>query len=153
MSEPRSVARLIDRDFGLIISARLLRAFGFGMSAVLIGLVLEGHGFNPGAIGLVLTLGLLSAAIGGVVAAGLASRIGRRWTLAGAGLLMAITGADLTLATSPILLAHGGCHHLRGRHEEELGLGVHETPDQPRARDPIDIRICARDPLHLVISN
>ncbi|TMG28122.1 MAG: hypothetical protein E6H93_13480, partial [Chloroflexi bacterium] len=72
MSEPRSVARLIDRDFGLIIIARLLRAFGFGMSAVLIGLVLEGHGFNPGAIGLVLTLGLLSAAIGGVVAAGLA---------------------------------------------------------------------------------
>src|SRR5438876_740015 len=33
------------------------------MSAVLIGLVLEGHGFNPGAIGLVLTLGLLSAAL------------------------------------------------------------------------------------------
>ena len=121
MSEPRSVARLIDRDFALIIVARLLRAFGFGMSAVLIGLVLEGHGFNPGAIGLVLTLGLLSAAIGGVVAAGLASRIGRRWTLAGAGLLMAITGADLTLATSPILLALAALTGMLGAANVDFG--------------------------------
>jgi len=121
VSEPRSVARLIDRDFGLIIIARLLRAFGFGMSAVLIGLVLEGHGFNPGAIGLVLTLGLLSAAIGGVVAAGLASRIGRRWTLAGAGLLMAITGADLSLATSPILLALAALTGMLGAANVDFG--------------------------------
>src|SRR5438105_6874576 len=91
------------------------------MSAVLIGLVLEGHGFNPGAIGLVLTLGLLSAAIGGVVAAGLASRIGRRWTLAGAGLLMAITGADLTLATSPVLLALAALTGMLGAANVDFG--------------------------------
>lgn len=94
----------MDRDFALILSARLLRAFGFGMAAVLIGLQLERRGLGPGAIGIVLTIGLLSAAIGGLVAAALASRVGRRWTLAGAGLLMALAGADLVLATTPLLL-------------------------------------------------
>jgi len=119
--EPGSIAALIDRDFALIIAARLLRAFGFGMSAVLIGLLLEERGLNPGAIGLVLTLGLLSAAVGGVIAAALASRIGRRWTLAGAGLLMAIAGADLTLATSPIVLGLAALTGMLGAANVDFG--------------------------------
>src|SRR3982074_3489873 len=94
----------MSRDFALILAARLLRAFGFGLAAVLIGLHLERRGLSAGAIGLVLTLGLLSAAIAGVIAAGLSSRIGRRYTLAGAGILMAIAGFDLALANSPLLL-------------------------------------------------
>ena len=121
MPEPGSIAALIDRDFALIIAARLLRAFGFGMSAVLIGLLLEERGLNPGAIGLVLTLGLLSAAIGGVIAAALASRIGRRWTLAGAGLLMAIAGADLSLATSPIVLGLAALTGMLGAANVDFG--------------------------------
>lgn len=121
MPEPRRVPALIDRDFALIIVARLLRAFGFGMSAVLIGLLLEGRGLRPGAIGLVLTLGLLSAAVGGVVAAALASRIGRRWTLAGAGLLMAIAGADLTLATSPVVLGLAALTGMLGAANVDFG--------------------------------
>jgi len=119
--EPGSIAALIDRDFALILAARLLRAFGFGMSAVLIGLLLEERGLNPGAIGLVLTLGLLSAAIGGVIAAALASRIGRRWTLAGAGLLMAIAGADLSLATSPIVLGLAALTGMLGAANVDFG--------------------------------
>jgi MFS family permease len=86
-------------DFALILSARLLRAFGFGMAAVLVGLHLERRGLSAGAIGLVLTVGLLSAAIAGVVAASISSRIGRRYTLASAGLLMTIAGVDLALAS------------------------------------------------------
>src|SRR2546426_565518 len=82
----------MSRDFALILAARLLRAFGFGLAAVLVGLHLERRGLSPGAIGLVLTIGLLSAAISGVVAAALSSRIGRRYTLAGAGGLRAIAG-------------------------------------------------------------
>ncbi|TMC31837.1 MAG: MFS transporter [Chloroflexi bacterium] len=121
MPEPGSIAALIDRDFALILAARLLRAFGFGMSAVLIGLLLEERGLNPGAIGLVLTLGLLSAAIGGVIAAALASRIGRRWTLAGAGLLMAIAGADLSLATSPIVLGLAALTGMLGAANVDFG--------------------------------
>ena len=121
MSEPRRVRALIDRDFALILVARMLRAFGFGMSAVVIGLVLEGRGMNPGAIGLVLTLSLLSAAVGGGIAAALASRIGRRWTLAGAGLLMAIAGADLALATSPIVLALAALTGMLGAANVDFG--------------------------------
>jgi len=119
--EPGSIAALIDRDFALILAARLLRAFGFGMSAVLIGLLLEERGLNPGAIGLVLTLGLLSAAVGGVIAAALASRIGRRWTLAGAGLLMAIAGADLSLATSPMVLGLAALTGMLGAANVDFG--------------------------------
>src|SRR5437870_8108998 len=98
------VAQLIARDFALILAARLLPIFGFGMAAVLVGLHLERRGLSAGAIGVVLTIGLLSAAISGVLAAALASRIGRRATLACAGMLMTIAGADLALATSPVLL-------------------------------------------------
>src|SRR2546428_6708112 len=94
----------MSRDFALILGARLLRAFGFGLAAVLVGLHLERRGLSPGAIGLVLTIGLLSAAIAGVIAAAVSSRIGRRYTLAGAGVLMAIASLDLALADSPVLL-------------------------------------------------
>src|SRR4029077_12311978 len=69
------VSFLMSRDFALILAARLLRAFGFGLAAVLIGLHLERRGLSAGAIGLVLTIGLLSAAIAGVIAAALSSRI------------------------------------------------------------------------------
>src|SRR2546428_10035696 len=93
----------MSRDFALILAARLLRAFGFGLAAVLVGLHLERRGLSPGAIGLVLTIGLLSAAISGVVAAALSSRIGRRYTLAGAGRLMGIAGIELRVPNSPRL--------------------------------------------------
>ena len=75
------------------------------MSAVLIGLQLERLGFSATMIGLVLTVAVLSAAITGLAGAALASRIGRRSTLALSGLLMALTGADLALASAPNMLA------------------------------------------------
>ena len=111
----------MSRDFGLILAARLLRAFGFGLAAVLIGLHLERRGLSPGAIGLVLTIGLLSAAIAGVVAAAVSSRIGRRYTLAGAGVLMAIAGVDLALANSPVLLAVAAATGMLGAASVDLG--------------------------------
>jgi len=88
---------------------------------VLIGLLLEARGLNPTAIGLLLTLGLLSAAVGGVIAAGLASRIGRRWTLAGAGLLMAVAGADLALASSPLVLGLAALTGMLGAANVDFG--------------------------------
>jgi len=74
------------------------------MSAVLIGLHLERLGLSAGGIGLILTIALLSAAVTGLAAANLSSRIGRRYTLALAGILMAVTGADLAVASSPVLI-------------------------------------------------
>jgi MFS family permease len=109
------------RDFALILSARLLRALGFGMAAVLVGLHLERRGLSAGAIGLVLTVGLLSAAIAGVIAASISSRIGRRYTLAGAGLLMTIAGIDLALANSPVLLGIAAATGMLGAASVDLG--------------------------------
>src|SRR3984893_4405920 len=111
----------MSRDFLFILAARLLRAFGFGLAAVLIGLHLERRGLSAGAIGLVLTVGLLSAAIAGVIAAALSSRIGRRYTLAGAGLLMSIAGVDLALANSPRLVGAAPAPGMLGAASVDLG--------------------------------
>ena len=109
------------RDLRLILSARLLRAGAFGMSAVVIGLHLQRRGLSSTAIGLILTIGLLSAAIGGVLAAALSSRIGRRRTLAIAGGLMALAGFDLAIATSPIILALAAVTGMLGAANVDFG--------------------------------
>jgi len=111
----------VTRDFALILAARLLRAFGFGTAAVLVGLHLERHGLTASVIGLVLSIGLLSAAIAGVIAATLSASIGRRNTLALAGLLMAFTGADLALANSPLLLGLAAVTGMLGAASVDLG--------------------------------
>jgi MFS family permease len=111
----------MNRDFALVLSARLLRAFGFGTAAVLVGLVLERRGLSPGLIGLVLTVGLLSAALWGLIAAVVSARIGRRLTLALTGVLMAVAGVDLALATSPILLGLAGATGMLGAASVDLG--------------------------------
>jgi MFS family permease len=74
------------------------------MSAVVLGIHLQGLGFDARFIGVLLTVGLLSAALAAVAAAWISARIGRRATLATTGALMAIAGADLALARSPALL-------------------------------------------------
>src|SRR3984893_18549552 len=111
----------MSRDFALILEARLLRAFGFGMAAVLVGLHLAHRGLSASVIGLVLSLGLLSAAIAGVIAATLSARIGRRNTLALAGLLMAFAGFDLALANSPLLLSLAAVTGMLGAASVDLG--------------------------------
>src|SRR6266852_1521363 len=111
----------MSRDFALILAARLLRAFGFGLAAVLIGLHLERRGLSAGAIGLVLTIGLLSAAIAGVIAAALSSRICRRYPLASAGVLMAIAGLDVALANAPLSLGVAAAPGMLGAASVDLG--------------------------------
>lgn len=109
------------RDFWLIVSARMLRAFGFGMSAVLVGLYLERRGLSATAIGFTLTAGLLSGALFGLAAAAASARIGRRWTLAIAGILMTLTGIDLAVATAPWLLGLAGVTGMLGAASVDLG--------------------------------
>ena len=111
----------MSRDFALILAARLLRAFGFGMAAVLIGLHLERLGLTAGVIGLVLSIGLLSAAIAGVIVATLSASIGRRTTLAIAGVLMALAGLALALAHSPLLVGLAAITGMLGAASVDLG--------------------------------
>src|SRR6202022_2772086 len=111
----------MSRDFALILAARLLRAFGFGMAAVLVGLHLERRGLSASVIGLVLSIGLLSAAITGLIAATLSASIGRRNTLALAGVLMAFAGIDLALSNSPLLLGLAAVTGILGAASVDLG--------------------------------
>jgi MFS family permease len=108
-------------DRALLLGARGLRAFGFGFSAVLIGIYLEGRGLSPGLIGLTLGLGLAAASLSGLASASLAARIGRRRALSIAGLLMALTGVDLALATRPELLVVAGLTGMLGAAGVDLG--------------------------------
>jgi MFS family permease len=112
---------MVNRDFLLILLARVLRAFGFGVAAVLVGLHLERRGLSAGAIGVTLTIGLLAGALFGLVAAAAAARIGRRWTLALAGVLMAVTGIDLALASAPWLLGLAGITGMLGAASIDVG--------------------------------
>ncbi|TAN31896.1 MFS transporter [bacterium] len=105
----------------LLLAARGLRAFGFGFSAVLIGVHLERRGVSPALIGLTLGAGLAAASLSGLGAAALSARLGRRRTLAVAGALMAATGLDLALATQPWLLAASGVTGMLGAASIDLG--------------------------------
>ena len=111
----------MSRDLLLILVARLLRACAFGMSAVVLGLQLERLGLSSAEIGVVLTIGLLSAAVGGVIAAAVSARIGRRATLAIAGALMALAGIDLAIASAPALLALAAATGMLGAANVDFG--------------------------------
>lgn len=105
----------------LLLAARGLRAFGFGFSAVLIGVYLEGRGLSAGLIGLTLGLGLAAASLSGLASASLAARFGRRRALSTSGVLMALTGLDLALASQPALLVAAGLTGMLGAASVDLG--------------------------------
>lgn len=108
-------------DYRLLLVSRVLRSFGFGFVAVLLGFYLEHRGLSPQAIGLVLAIGLLTGSIYGLPLAAIAGRVGRRAVLAGVGVLMAITGIDLGLATQPWLLMLAGATGMLGAASVDLG--------------------------------
>lgn len=108
-------------DRALLLAARGLRAFGFGFSAVLIGVHLERRGLSPGLIGLTLGVGLAAASLSGLATARFAARFGRRRALAIAGLLMTLTGLDLAIATQPSLLVAAGLTGMLGVASVDLG--------------------------------
>jgi MFS family permease len=100
---------------------RLLRAFGFGFAAVLIGLHLERRGLPPALIGLVITVGLAAASLNGLLLALFSNQIGRRRALAVTGLLMAAGGLDLALARPAWLLVLAGTTGMLGTAGSDYG--------------------------------
>ena len=108
-------------DRALLLGARGLRAFGFGFAAVIIGVHLEKRGLPPGLIGLTVGLGLAAASLSGLASASLAAIVGRRATLAVSGILMALTGLVLALATQPALLVVSGLTGMLGAASVDLG--------------------------------
>lgn len=108
-------------DRALLFSARGLRAFGFGFSAVLVGIHLEQRGLTPALIGLTLGIGLAASSLAGLASVSLAARIGRRRTLAVVGVGMTVTGLDLGLATQPAVLVLAGVTGMLGAASADLG--------------------------------
>jgi len=111
----------LSRDYRLLLIARVLRGFGFGFMAVVLGLYLEHRGLRPAAIGAVLALGLLTASLYGLPAAAVAARVGRRPVLVGIGLLMALSGVDLAEAGPTWLLALAAATGMLGAASVDLG--------------------------------
>jgi MFS family permease len=85
---------------------------------------------------------VLAAALSGLPLAALASTLGRRPVLIATGLLMAITGVDLALATQPALVVLAGATGMLGASGADLGpfLAIEQAaltesvPDQRRNR-------------------
>jgi MFS family permease len=91
-------------DAWLIVLMRGLRAFAYGMLAVLLGLTLNQAGLTPAAIGALITVSLAGDVLGTYVIGLFADQWGRRRTLALLALLMAATGLVFGLTTSYALL-------------------------------------------------
>jgi MFS family permease len=92
-------------DAWLIIGARGLRSFGYGLLAVLLGVALSRAGFSPAAIGVLITVSLAGDFCSTYLIGLFADRWGRRRTLAILALLMAATGAVFGLTDLyPVLL-------------------------------------------------
>jgi MFS family permease len=108
-------------DYRLLLATRVLRAAAFGMAAVLIGIHLDRRGLGPTAIGVVLGAGSLAGALLGLGFAWLAVRTGRRAALALAGVLMAVAGVDVALASTLPLLLVGALTGMLGAAQPDLG--------------------------------
>lgn len=108
-------------DFLILLVARVLRAFGFGFAAVLLGVQLERRGLSPPQIGLTLALSLAAASVYGLVLALASNRLGRRRTLALTGLLMAAGGLDLAFAVPVWLLVASGLTGMLGSAGADYG--------------------------------
>src|SRR6266568_4005991 len=92
-------------DARLILVMRGLRSIAYGLLAVILGVVLAGEGFEPAAIGILITVSLVGDMVGTYVIGLVTDTWGRRHTLALLSLLMAGTGLIFGLMTSyPVLL-------------------------------------------------
>jgi MFS family permease len=95
--------RTHDRE--LIMSARGLRSFAYGMLSVILAVALTSEGFDPFAIGFLITVSLIGDLVGTYVAGVYADRWGRRKMLVCLALLMTATGLVFGLTDAyPVLL-------------------------------------------------
>ena len=92
------------RDRLILYAAAFLRALATGMVAVLIGIHLAKIGFDPVAIGLIVTAGLAGAAVAALLVTLAGDRLGRRRALVMLALLGALGGAVVAIANHPLLV-------------------------------------------------
>ncbi len=94
----------ITLDGRLVIVARLLRMFGFGFSSVLVGVMLAEAGLSLVQVSLLLTVSLAGSVVEIIFATLFADRLGRRRTLVGFAVLMALGGLAFAFSHNLIVL-------------------------------------------------
>src|SRR2546423_4857246 len=93
------------RDLALINCAGFLRSFGVGLMGVVLGIYLFRSGLSSAAIGFIIATGLAGSASATVLMTIVADRIGRKWFLVLLSLLSAVGGLALALSPGLVLLA------------------------------------------------
>ena len=119
---------LISRDGRLLLAARVLRTFGYGYLAVVLGLYLAQLGLDEIWIGVVLTGAILGSAAMTVGWSLAADRIGRRRTVMVMAGLMVVGGLVFAVSSSPWLLLLGAFTGTISATSSEVG--VFNTVDQ-----------------------
>jgi MFS family permease len=105
MHRPSAVSLALERNGQIVLLARTLRSFAFGLNSVALGLYLAGIGLDAGQIGLVLSAALAGTLGLTLVIALYGDRIGRkRLLMTGSALMMAAALVPL-LGNQPLLLA------------------------------------------------
>jgi MFS family permease len=119
---------LISRDGRRLLVARVLRTFGYGYLAVVLGLYLAQLGLDEIWIGVVLTGAILGSAAMTVGWSLAADRIGRRRTVMVMAGLMVVGGLVFAVSSSPWLLLLGAFTGTISATSSEVG--VFNTVDQ-----------------------
>ena len=102
-------------DRRLVYAAAFLRATATGIVGVALGLHLAARGFSSGAIGLVVSAGLLGNALAALVTTLSADRLGRRRFLVAVAMLSAAGAASILFVPSaPLLAAAALCGLVNG---------------------------------------
>ena len=92
-------------DARRLVLARGLRSLGYGLSSVLLGIMLRDAGLSTAEVGAVLTAALLGGIWSTAAAAFLADRLGRRRLLLGFSALMAAAGLAFVALANPWALS------------------------------------------------
>jgi len=92
-------------DRSILYSAALLRALATGMVAVVVGIYLAKRGFDPAAIGAVVTAGLAGGALAALLVTLYGDGFGRRHALVTLAVLGALGGVLVTLLDGTVAVA------------------------------------------------
>ncbi|HEU4723928.1 MAG TPA: MFS transporter, partial [Candidatus Eisenbacteria bacterium] len=102
---PGAPASTLLTDRRILLAGAFFRALATGMIGVLIGIHLAKHGFAPGAIGVVVSAGLAGAALAGLLVTWAGDRFGRRRAMLTLSLLGAGGGAVVAFASGEVVVA------------------------------------------------
>ncbi len=94
----------LDRNGRLVLAGKAVRAFGFGLGSVVLGLYLVELGLGPAAVGAVLSAALIGTTLLTLVIAIFGDRIGRRRILGIGGGLMLLALAIPLVGADPLFL-------------------------------------------------